>query len=375
MKSNISIIGAGIGGLTMALFLKQKGFNVHIYESAEAIKPIGAGIVMANNAMQIYKQLGIHKKIEAAGNRISKMYITNVHFQELAAFELIDFEQKYNVHNIAIHRADLQHILAEEFGYENIHLSKRLSHITLNNNVQLTFTDGSIEACDYLIGADGLRSTVRNIIFGNCVLRNAHQPCWRGVCNYNVPIEKQHGAIEIWDKGKRFGYVKINEQQVYWYALINEKDVHDLEPNLVDYFQSFGTEVLNIIDTTDKNQIYKSDIIDLKPIATWHTNNICLLGDAAHATTPNLGQGACQAVEDAYVIAKLLDTGMPISEVFASYNKIRIKKAHKVVHTSWMLGKLAHLKNPIAVFFRNSFMRWTPPSINKKQLATLFTLD
>lgn len=375
MKQNISIIGAGIGGLTLALFLKQKGCNVHLYESAEAIKPVGAGIVMANNAMQIYKHLGIHKKIEAAGNRISKMYITNGKYQELSAFELIDFEQKYGVSNIAIHRADLQHILADAFGYENIHLSKRLSNITQNNDIKLMFTDGTIETCDYLIGADGLRSTVRTLTFGNSALRNAHQPCWRGVCDYNLPIEKQHGAIEIWDKGKRFGYVKINERQVYWYALINEKDIQNTEPNLAESFQHFGTEVQNIIAATDKTQIYKSDIVDLKPISTWHTNNICLLGDAAHATTPNLGQGACQAVEDAYVIARLIDTRISISDVFASYNKIRIKKAHKVVHTSWMLGKIAHLKNPVAVFFRDIFMRWTPQSVNKKQLAELFTLD
>lgn len=113
----------------------------------------------------------------------------------------------------------------------------------------------------------------------------------------------------------------------------------------------------------------------MKPIYQWQNGNACLIGDAAHATTPNMGQGACQAVEDAYVIGKLFKQGKSVEEVFSQYEKLRKKKAHFIVNTSWNIGKAAHVENRIAIGLRNSLLKRMPKSFNEKQLDRVFNIE
>ena len=371
----IAILGAGIGGLTCALAFKQKGFNVTVYESAAKIKPVGAGIGIANNAMQIFKKLNIHEKIENAGVKVSSMNITDHQLQSLSVIDLKEFEVKYGVCNVSIHRAVLQNILAEEIGFENIKLSKRLLKIEQNENVKLFFEDGSVETADVVIAADGIKSVVRNQLFDPSQIRDTNQICWRGISKISLPKEYNNKAIESWGKGKRFGFVQINSQDIYWYAVVNESLVNQHENNLQDLFKDFHTDVLNIIKNTSHDTIIKNRIIDLKPINEWYNKNVCLLGDAAHATTPNLGQGACQAIEDAYLLAELYQEDKPIEAIFEKYQKLRIKKAHSIVNSSWRIGKMAHIESGFLIYFRNLIMRCIPTSANNMQLKSIFKVD
>ncbi|MDY3496429.1 FAD-dependent monooxygenase [Riemerella anatipestifer] len=375
MAETISIIGAGIGGLTTALMLKNKGFNIEVFESSKEIKPVGAGIIIANNAMQVFKKLGIQDKIEKAGNRISCMKITDTQLKSISVVDLTEYEKKYGVHNIAIHRGELQKILVNEVGYDNIRLSKRLIKVQKSEPFKLTFEGYSTMESKILIGADGINSVVRKDLFEESKLRNANQKCWRGICEMNLPQKYHNELNEAWGKGKRFGFVKISDRKVYWYALTNSKNIKPNEINLCELFSEFHSDILKIISATDRNQIVVSDIIDLKPIDKWQKRNVCLVGDAAHATTPNLGQGACQAIEDAYVLGKLLDKGISIENTFEKYENLRHKKAHKIVNTSWILGKIAHLDNPFLVCLRNNILRFTPKFVNKIQTDKIFKLN
>jgi len=375
MTSSIAIVGAGIGGLSTALVLKQKGLPVTVYESTAEIKPVGAGIVMASNAMQIFQKLGVREKIENAGYRVSRMKITDEQLKNISTVDLAKFEQKYGVHNVAIHRADLQRILAEEIGFQHICLGKRLSKIERQGAFRLTFENGAVVLSDVVIGADGIHSTVRTQLFKSGTLRDSGQQCWRGVCEIDLPQKYRYEAYEAWGKGKRLGFVRINEQAVYWYAVVNTGMIRSQEMDLRVLFREFHPDILAIISATPEEQVHFSDLMDLKPIFQWQQDNVCLIGDAAHATTPNMGQGACQAVEDAYVIGRLLETGKPISAVFAEYEKIRIRKAHHIVHTSWTIGKAAHLENGLGIWFRNLLMRSLPQSVNNKQLEEIFDIN
>jgi 2-polyprenyl-6-methoxyphenol hydroxylase-like FAD-dependent oxidoreductase len=375
MIETVTIIGAGIGGLTTALTLKQRGLNVAVFESSSEIKPVGAGILIAHNAMQVFQKLGIHDKIEKAGNRISHIKITDSQLNDISTTDLIEYEKKYGVHNIAIHRGELQKILANEIGYDKINLSKRLTKIEKAELFKLTFEDNSIVESKIVIGADGINSVVRNQFFSESTVRKANQKCWRGICEIELP-EKYHNEVnEAWGKGKRFGFVKISDKKVYWFAVINSKNEETDEVNLAETFKEFHSDILNLILTTNKDQIIVNEIIDLKPINKWQDKNICLIGDAAHATTPNMGQGACQAIEDAYVLGKLLDEGIALEETFEKYEKLRIKKAHKIVNSSWTFGKMAQLENSFGIWFRNKMMKIMPKSVNKKQLDMIFTLN
>ena len=375
MSETVNIIGAGIGGLTTALTLKQKGLNVTIYESSAEIKPIGAGIIMANNAMQVFKKLGLQDKIEKAGNRISFMKITDSLLKPLSIVDISEYEQKYGVHTIAIQRGELQKILADEIGYEFIRLSKRLSKIEKTKLFKLTFEDNTTLESKLVIGADGIKSVVRNELFEKSTLRNANQKCWRGICDIDLPEKYNNELNEAWGKGKRFGFVKISDRKVYWYALINANNFYENHTNLSEIFNEFHADILEILSTTNKDKIILSDILDLNPIDRWQLENVCLIGDAAHATTPNLGQGACQAIEDAYILGKLLDEGIAIENTFAQYEKLRRKKALNMVNTSWTIGKLAHIENSFGIWLRNNIMKLMPKSANKKQMDMIFNLN
>lgn len=169
----IAIIGAGIGGLTTALVLKKAGISFTIYESADELKPVGAGIILAMNAMQVYRYLGLADTITRQGNRITAMNLTNPNFSKLSSNDLRFFEKQLNVSTIAIHRADLHKILAEEVGLEHIILGKRLKDIIAYENIHhVEFEDGTSVKARYLIGADGIRSVVRTLLFpkSNCVI-------------------------------------------------------------------------------------------------------------------------------------------------------------------------------------------------------------
>lgn len=374
MTKIVNIVGAGIGGLTTALFLQQNGIDVTIYESSVAIKPVGAGIILANNAMQVFKKLGLQSKIESKGNKISYMKITDEHLNPLSVVDLTEYEQKYGVTNIAIHRGELQKILAEEIGYNHINLSKRLSKVEKTELFKLTFEDNSIAESEFLIGADGIKSVVRNQLFAKSTLRNAKQICWRGVCEMDLPLIYHNELNEAWGTGKRFGFVKISEKKVYWYALANSKNITSNDMNLSVLFSEFHEVVLSIIQATAKDTIITSDIIDLEPIKKWQNKNVCLIGDAAHATTPNLGQGACQAIEDAFVLGELLNRGIDLGNSFKDYEKLRKKKAQIIVKSSWHIGKLAHIENQYGIWIRNKIMRMMPKTVNKKQMDMIFDL-
>lgn len=374
MDTQIDIIGAGIGGLTAGIVLLKRGYKINIFESTQELKPVGAGIILANNAMQVLKMLGLEVQLKQAGNSISFMKVTDQRLKPLSIVDLSVFEQKYNVANLAIHRGELQKILLEEVGGDNVFANKRLSNLIPGDPVTLMFQDGSIKKSNIVIGADGIHSIVRNHIVKNSIIRKANQWCWRGVCDFELP-EKYHRELnEAWGKGKRFGFVKIGHGRVYWYALVNGKAEISKEV-ILENFIEFHPVISDIINSTKVNNIILNEIIDLKPIESWVNGNICLIGDAAHAMTPNMGQGACQAIEDAYMLGKCLDKKNVVDAAFIDYEQSRIKKARQIVHTSWSIGKMAHLENSLAVWMRDAFMKLTPQSINRKQMEGIFEID
>lgn len=211
---NISIIGAGIAGLTMGLALKKLNIPFKIYESATAFKIVGAGIAIANNAMQVFRHLDIDKDIYHYGHHISEMQILDNQFNILSSMPLKKFEDLYNLKNIAIHRSDLHSILVKYIGMENIILNKKVQNIIERDySFIIEFEDNTSINSKYIIGADGLKSKVRNSLFKENKIRHAKQICWRGILDYNLNEKYKHIALEAWGKGKRFGLVQMNAQQ------------------------------------------------------------------------------------------------------------------------------------------------------------------
>ena len=371
----IAIIGAGIGGLTTALALEQRGFEASIYEQAQELQPVGAGIILANNAMQVYQKLGLYKDIENIGNEISSLKITTSQLDNLSAIDLSYFEKKFKTKTIAIHRGSLQNILINNLKTTKIITGFKLSEIRKDKKLtSLLFENGKEIKANIVIGADGIHSKVRELLFPNSIIRQCNQLCWRGIVNFKLPSNYANQLVEAWGKSSRFGFVKISENKVYWYALKTIKK-NQIAEDLVLYqsFKEFNPIVDNLIKSTKQNQLHISVISDLKPINQWYKYNICLLGDAAHATTPNMGQGACQAIEDAYVLSTLL-AKYDFKTAFKAYQKTRFKKAKFIVKNSKRIGEIAHLKNPYMRTLRNILLRNTPKRFQRKQNDYLFQI-
>ncbi len=369
----IDIIGGGIGGLTAGIAFKRKGYKVRVFEQATEIKNVGAGIILANNAMQVYKELGLSTKISTKGNRVSAIDIVDENFKTISETSLSVFEKKYELKNIAIHRGVLQKILIDEFTKDELFLGHELEAMELGNkNTVLKFKNDTSYLSEITIGADGIYSKVREIAFKTVEIRKANQLCWRGVLNFELSQEYMHKAIESWGKSTRFGFVKIDEESVYWYALKSEARNNFNTDLDINDFKEYNSLVIEMMNKTEN--IHMSEISDIKPFKKWNVGTVCLLGDAAHATTPNLGQGACQAIEDAYVLAACFEKYKEVKNAFKAFETVRIKKAHSVVNMSWQLGKIAHLSNPLLMKIRNLLLKKIPKSIHKKQMASLFKL-
>lgn len=145
--------------------------------------------------------------------------------------------------------------------------------------------------------------------------------------------------------------------------------------NLLHAYADLPQDMLYLINATPKERIILNDIIDLLPINKWSKDKIALVGDAAHATTPNMGQGACQAVEDAFVLGKLFQKNDDVEAVFSQYEQLRRAKVANIVKTSWHIGKISQWENSIAVWCRNQLFKTLPNTLSQKQLEQVVSLD
>ncbi len=388
----IAIIGGGIGGLTTAIALQQKGFDVKVYEAAPKIQEVGAGLWVAPNALNIFERLGIAEAIKAAGNALKISYLGDHKGNVLTKVDFSKIIAKYDNGTIAIHRGRLQSILLENVKPNTVETYKRLKNIenTSRNNrernsreggIQLKFDDETVASCDILVGADGIHSVVRKHIFGEIPLRYSGQTCWRGIAEMTLPHPKE--AAELWGTkgGLRSSYSQVSDNEVYWYITakaqqgtkINSNEVKSYLLNLVSEFQS---DIKNVLEKTENQAIMQNDLLDIKPIPNWHKGNIVLIGDAAHATMPNLGQGACQAIEDAYFLAACLSKHTPsVSNAFSAFQNKRKPKADFVTNTSFQIGQFINLGGAVGYRLRNMLLKMTPQSISEKQFDYLFKLD
>lgn len=376
-----TILGAGIAGLSTAIALKKVGIQARVFEAAPAFKPLGAGLLLAANAVQAYRKIGISEKIIARGRALPLFEILDNRGCPISQIDATAIQQKYGVHNFAIHRADLHEVLLEQLAADQVQYGKRAiaSLPGPNGTQEVRFADGSSHSTDFLIVADGIHSAIRQQLLPGAAERYAGYTCWRAVVDAgNID---QTSATETWGTAGRFGIVPLTDNRIYWFACINAQENN---PALRDYrvadlqriFGNFHDPIPAILAQTHDADLLWNDIVDLKPIPRFAFGNILLLGDAAHATTPNMGQGACQAIEDAAVLADELkkQTADPAA-AFRAFEQRRLKRTHFIVKNSWTLGRMAQWQNPLLAALRNGLFRMLPERVNEAQLEKVLTVD
>jgi FAD-dependent urate hydroxylase len=380
--STIAIIGAGIGGLTTAIALKNKGIKANIYEASAEIGEVGAGIWMAANAQKILDKLGILEKIKGKGIDYDAVYIENYKGERLQKSDLLEVKKKYGYGTISFARPVLHASLFELIDPSTVHTSKKCIEITsVDGRHLIKFEDGTETTADLVVGADGIRSVVREYIHGKINYRYSGQTCWRSIVDYS-DLKNRNALSEIWGlkRGQRMGYGYVGENKAYYYLTILSEErqtdqIATIIPNLLEMFSDFPQEAKNLIVASSPQKILRNDLYDFKPLKNWIKDQVVLLGDAAHATTPNLGQGACQAIESAYVLAEALSQFNNLKEALLHYQIARIKRAAFITNLSWQFGSSANLGGPIGNFIKFGMLKYFPKSLSEKQFDKVFKVD
>ncbi len=381
MNHTFSILGGGIGGLCTAVALQKAGFQATVYEAAPEIKALGAGIMLASNANQALNHLGLWPELKALGHIPDFMIVADNKGKLIQKMDNQRTAQTYGFPTLTIHRAALQQLLLDQLAPDSLVLGKKGQSVRQDGEqVHLQFEDGSEISTDYLIAADGIHSPIRTQLLPEVQTRYAGYTCWRGVAEQRPEGFDEKIFSETWGSKGRFGIAPLKGGKVYWFAC---KNAAPNDPKMGQYgkeeileiFKNFHFPIPQLIRHTATENIIWNDIVDLKPIKSYAFDRIVLLGDAAHATTPNMGQGACQAIEGAVILAECLKKAEKPETAFKAYEQTKLGKAQWVVNNSWRFGKIAQLSNPLICSLRNSLFRMIPAKSSEKRMEQLLRFE
>jgi 2-polyprenyl-6-methoxyphenol hydroxylase-like FAD-dependent oxidoreductase len=275
---------------------------------------------------------------------------------------------------VVTHRADLLAVLLRALGKAHVTLGARaVSFDQHGDGVVVQFADGRSARGDVLVGADGLSSVVRAGLHGDERPRYSGYTSWRGV----LPFETSRiDPCESWGYAARFGHAPMNGNRVYWYATLTTPEGGrnpDEKAALLELFRDWHAPIPALVAGTEPAAILRNDIYDRPGLTRWGRGRVTLLGDAAHPMTPNLGQGACQALEDAVVLGRSLEHQRDVPAALQEYERRRIPRVNPIVARSRQVGWLGQWRQPLAVAARNALLRRLSPRRQVEHIESLVT--
>ncbi|HEY4359096.1 MAG TPA: FAD-dependent monooxygenase [Acidobacteriaceae bacterium] len=379
---DILIQGAGIGGLTLAIALQQRGYSVKIVERSETLSEVGAGIWMAANPMQVFDQLGIAENVTAAGWMVKRLRLQDYRGFDIQVTDMSAVAKLFGFETVALHRSVLQKVLFEQLPADTVLFGTEVKALSQDKeSVSVQLADGSRVRARVVVGADGINSRIRSHLSLGGEKRYSGYSSYRAIAKRArlLPAESDHEAYEIWGEGCRVGFSKINADDYYWYMTFDSpagetRSVEQMRSHAGSLFKTFFPQWGGLLEYTSPEEILRTDISDLKPLKKWSSGRVGLIGDAAHATTPNLGQGGAMAVEDALALAKSFQEVGLSEAAFERFEQRRRDKVNWAVSTSWTIGKMCHIKNPIVRSLRNAVLMYSPKSVSRKQIVKLYSI-
>ncbi|OCY51194.1 FAD-dependent urate hydroxylase HpxO [Acinetobacter pittii] len=351
---NVVIIGAGMGGLTTGIALKKFGHQVRIFEQTEKILPVGAAISLWSNGVKCLNYLGLTKKIAKLGGQMDDLaYVDGLTGDVMTQFSLLPLIEEVGQRPYPVARADLQNMLMDEFGRDQIYLGKKM--VSLEDKadyVEVHFADGSSTQADLLIGADGTHSLTRTYVLGQQVQRR-----YAGYVNWNglVEISEDLAPAQQWTtyvgEGKRASLMPVADGKFYFFldvplpaGLDNNRD--EYKKLLKQYFVDWCQPVQQLIERLDPQKTNRVEIHDIEPFTQFYKGRVVILGDAAHSTTPDIGQGGCQAMEDAIYLARSLQINtLGLEDALRRYQNKRNERAKELVLRARKRCDVTHMKD------------------------------
>ncbi len=379
MISDVVIAGAGIGGLTLAIALQKRGVHVTVLERAADLQPVGAGLALPPNGVKVLTRLGLSAEVEAAGAVAERTAMLDSAGRHLGAvLEMAPIYRTVGAPLVAMHRARLHGLLRQAARASVIRSGVAVTgYAPGSRGVTVLCAGGERIETALLVGADGLHSAIRAQMVDDGAPTYAGYTSWRGVTPAGA-VPRPTLISESWGRGERFGIADIGFRQVYWFACADapaggkDADVHQA---LLGRFGGWHEPVRQLIEATPAEAIVRTDISDRPPVARWHDGAVVLLGDAAHPMTPNLGQGAGQAIEDAAALDDCLAAAATLEEALVSYERRRVKRANGIARASRQLGAVAQWRHPAAVVARNTMMRLLPAAVGAAQARRLMQAE
>jgi 2-polyprenyl-6-methoxyphenol hydroxylase-like FAD-dependent oxidoreductase len=376
----VIIIGAGIGGLCAGIAARQAGLEVEIYERAGELQPLGAGLSIWVNAIRALDLLGLGDAFRAIAVPNSGSIIT-CDGRPLSRMTGERVRERFGEAVWGVHRGDLQTLLLHALGPDALHLGADYQGFEQDAaRVTIRFADGRTARGDMLVSADGLQSLTRQTLFPKSIPRYAGYTAWRGVTVFSHPALPPEQNFEAWGCGQRFGTVHLTGGRVYWFATANAPAGAGDPPqgrkaDLRARFLGWLDPIAALIEATDEGAILRHDIHDIDPLPRWRDRRVTLLGDAAHATTPNMGQGACQAIEDAAVLGQVLASFPDPVAALREYEARRKRRTAMIIRRSRQIGRLGQWSNPALCRLRNTLLRRIPAGSALKQLEGVLSYD
>ena len=357
------VVGAGIGGLAAAVALRDAGVDCVVVERAHELHEVGAGVTVQANGMAALARLGVADGVRTRGGRARVARVRDRRGRLLGEvpYERLGWE------TYGIHRAELQQALLECATPDVVRLGRACSGVVdTGDRVRALVADGDAEEADLLVGADGIKSTVRAALFGDEPLRYAGYAGWRAVTEFEHELTE--GTFnETWGPGVRFGMITIGPGRVYWF--VSERVEHaapepaDPKQAFLRRFADWHEPIPQLIQVTDAGALSRTFVYDRKPLRRWGRGRVTLLGDAAHPMTPDLGQGVAQSLEDAVVLASCLGQADDAETALRAYEGHRVRRANGIVRQSRQAGMLAQRNSALACVARDALVRMVPERV------------
>jgi FAD-dependent urate hydroxylase len=338
-KLKAVIVGAGIGGLTAGIALKQAGYEVEIFDRVEELRPAGAGISLWSNGIKVLNWLGLGEKIAAIGGEMNAMEYRSYKDEPLSHIDLRPLFARVGQRPYPVARTDLQAMLLEAVGEEHVHLGRPCVGVEQDeHSATAIFENGQRVKGDLVIGADGVRSIVRSYVLNRKVARRyARYVNWNGLVEANPDLCAKDLWVIYVGESKRASMMPVGNNRFYYFFGAPMPEGTQVDPNqirseLAHLFQGWPTAVQTLIQSLDPEATNRLEIADIDPIEKLVRGRVALLGDSAHATTPTLGQGGCQAIEDAQVLTRyLVSTNISVVDALQRYEMARKERTGQLV--------------------------------------------